>query len=142
MILFYGVFLFESMVNEHIHTELTFKYGFNRKEVNEVIYKLSNDAKLGWFLKIINGKNYTKTKNLDILNKFIHTRNFFIHYKPDTGERFDNHADLLNVHSIKSFLDAANNCYSYLKKSRSEETKKFFDRVEEIRMIYDERNKP
>lgn len=141
MILFYGVFLFESMVNEHIHTELTSKYGFNRKEVSDIIYRLSTDAKLGWFLKIINGKNYTKTKNWDILKKFIHARNFFIHYKPDTGERFDNHDNLLNVHSIKSFLDAANNCYSYLKKSRSEETKKFFDRVEEIKNIYDERNK-
>lgn len=145
MILFYIVHSFESMVNNHISIELTHKH-FSHKEIKKIIFSLSTEAKLGWFLKLICGKDYTKNKNWPLIDGYIKTRNFYIHYKPETSEIYYNHEEKLSKTSIRSFLKASYDCYKFLNKYQSKEAKDFLYRVSNLKTrmkkdIYEEREK-
>jgi hypothetical protein len=53
------VHTFESVVNEHLHFELEYKE-FTQNEIKTILRKFTIDEKVGWFLKILCGKDYTK----------------------------------------------------------------------------------
>lgn len=132
MLLFYIVHSFESIVNQHIYFELENK-GLTRGEIDRVIQRLATSDKLGWLLKIICSKEYTSNNEWSLLNKFIRTRNFYIHYSPDTFEAHDKHELHLNKKSFASFLDYAYDCYLFLKECESTEVKDKLQRVQNLK---------
>lgn len=138
MILFYAVSSFESMLNFHLHDELKTK-NLSEDDI-ESILKLSVDAKLGWLLKLICGSGYTENENWPILKKFVRARNFFIHYKPVTWEKYDNNSDFLNKESFNNFLDAAYNCHFYLKECHTEVYNDNHRRIELIKTLIKNRH--
>lgn len=131
-LLFQLVRLFESIVNEYIYCELLFK-DFTRKEIKKVQRKLTTEDKLGWFLKLINGKDYTDCKNWSLINNYILARNFYIHYAPDTLDTYDNHEEILTKDSFMSFLNYSSDCYSFLKECRCKEYIEHFERVSKVK---------
>ncbi len=103
LLLFYIVHSFESMVNNHINNELKHQHHFTHQEIKRVIFSLSMEAKLGWFLKLICGKDYTKNKNWPLIYNYTKTRNFYIHYKPKVTDICSTHEEKLSKKSIRSF---------------------------------------
>ena len=51
MFLLQAVALFENMVNTHLQIELFLNYDFTIKEINNILYKLKMEDKLGWFFE-------------------------------------------------------------------------------------------
>jgi len=141
MFLFYGVSLFENMVNQHLQGEMLLNHRMSVKEVNDILVKLNTEDKLGWFLEILSGKNFTKSKSWEKIKPFIKARNFFIHYKPEFGRKYSFYADLLTVNSMKSFLDISSKCYCFLARMRSAKLRQYYDRIEKVEALYDERTK-
>lgn len=132
LLLFQLVRLFESIVNEYVYHELYFR-DFTRKEIKKVQLKLNTEEKLGWFLKLTNGKDYTDNKNWSSINKYILARNFYIHHAPDTFETYDNHEKVLTKASFMEFLDYSSDCYSFLNECRNKEYIEYFERVSNLR---------
>lgn len=132
MLLFYIVHSFENMVNQYIYYELKNK-DFTKKEETRVVQRLSTADKLGWLLKLICGKEYISNNNWSLLKNFIETRNFYIHYMPDTIEAYDKHHVKLSKESFISFLDHACDCYSFLKECTSKEVTEKSQRVQGLR---------
>lgn len=133
MLLVYIVRFFESIVNEHIHTELG-RMGFTQSEKRQILRKFSIDEKLGWFLKILSGTDYTKekSKNWSLLKNYITTRNFYIHYEPSTFEALENHIMKLNKESFSSFMESCKDCYYFLEEHHSKEVKDFNERMQDL----------
>jgi len=140
MFLLQAVALFENMVNTHLQIELFLNYDFTIKEINNILYKLKMEDKLGWFLKIICGKDFTKSKKWKLIDDNLKARNFFIHYKPETGEKYDIYLKYLEIPSIEKFLEHSLYCYNYLKKVRSEKFKDFDRKIKTTIRILDERH--
>lgn len=133
MFLFYAVSSFENMVNYHLFVELEIRSLY--KDEIEGILKLQFDDKLSGLLMLTYESRYTNNENWKIIKKFIQIRNFFIHYKPVTWERYDHQYDILNKESFKNFLDASCNCYFYLKEHHSDKCKKHFDTIKSIKTL-------
>jgi hypothetical protein len=131
MLLFYVVHSFERVVNQHIYFELQ-NMSFTQKELERITY-LSTEDKLGWVLRLICGKDYTSSNKWPLLNKFIKTRNYFIHYSPDTWEAVDNREVDLRKKAFISFLDNAYDCYLFLNECTSKEIKDVNQRVLNIK---------
>ncbi|MFC1787025.1 hypothetical protein ACFLY8_03220 [Halobacteriota archaeon] len=139
MFLLRAVSIFEDMINQHLQNELDINYPFNVKKINDVIlYRLSIEDKLGWFLKIISGKDFTKSKKWGFIKSNYKARNFFIHYKTEKEEKLDNYLKYLEISNIKKFLDYSRYCYNYLKKARSEKLKRHDKMVNTVRTIMEE----
>ena len=117
MFLLQAVALFENMINTHLQIELFLNYNFSIKEINNILYKLKTEDKLGWFLKIICGKDFTKSKKWKFIEDNLKTKNFFIHYKPEIEEKHEIYLKYLEISSIEKFLEYSLYCYNYLKKS-------------------------
>lgn len=134
MLLVYIVRFFERIVNEHIHFELENR-DFTQSEIGAILRKFTIDEKMGWFLKILSGKDYTQTnsKSWSLLKSYIITRNFYIHYSPATFEVSDNHEMKLSKESFKSFIEASSNCYSFLSECRSKDIKDQYERVNNLK---------
>lgn len=130
MILFYAVSSVESMVNSHLHNELSIK-NLSESDIKK-IYKLSFEEKLGWFLKLICNATYTDKENWKIMKKYVEARNFYIHYKPSRLNTRHEYDQLLNKDSMKLFLEASCDCYFFLKECHTEEYKKKLSRIEHI----------
>ena len=130
MLLVYIVRFFERIVNEHIHSELEHRY-FTQSEIGAILRKFTIDEKMGWFLKILSGNDYTQTnnKNWSLLKNHIVTRNFYIHYAPASFEANNNHEIKLRKESFKSFIEASSNCHSFLSECRSKGIKDKDERV-------------
>jgi uncharacterized protein YerC len=133
MLLFYVVHSFERVVNQHIYFELK-NMSFTQKELERITY-LSTEDKLGWVLRLICGKDYTSSNKWSLLNKFIKTRNYFIHYSPDTWEAVDNREVDLRKKAFISFLDNAYDCYLFLNECTSKEIKDMNQRVLNLKIF-------
>lgn len=133
MFLVYMVRTLESVVNEHLYFELEYKK-FTKNEIKPILLKFSIDEKVGWFLKILCGKDYTKenSKNWSILKNFIITRNFYIHYKPARLEEFDNHIMKLSKESFKSFMGCVADINSFLSECKCKERTDVDERVNRL----------
>jgi len=130
MFLVYMVRTFESVVNEHLHYELEYK-DFTQNEIKTILRKFTIDEKVGWFLKILCGKDYTKenSKNWSTLKNFIIIRNFYIHYEPVIWEQHDNYTMKLSKESFKSFMGCVVEINSFLSECQSKERKDADERV-------------
>lgn len=137
MILFYAVSSFESMVNHHLKNELDIK-NFSGNDINR-IYRLPVEEKLSWLLKLICGSGYTDNENWKLIKKFVEARNFFIHYKPTRLDNYHETSQLLTKDSLIIFLDAAYDCYSFLKECHTDEYKRKLNRIERIKSLIQER---
>ncbi len=131
MLLFYAVHSFETFINQHIYFELETK-GFTQKELKRVQW-LKTDDKLGWLLKLICGKEYTSNNKWSLLKNFIETRNFYIHYSPNTSETYEKHNVKLSKESFTSFMDNAYDCYLFLNECLCKENKERLQRVQKLR---------
>ncbi|AKJ39858.1 hypothetical protein [Methanosarcina barkeri] len=130
MILYYAVSSFESMVNIFIYQELEFKE-LSRSEIREVI-KLHTDDKLGWLLKFICDTRYTDNENWALIAEYLKTRNFFIHSKPSNVELYDKHNQMLGRDSLNAFLNAAFDCYLFLKEHHSDKYINYFNKLNRL----------
>ena len=142
MYLFYSTHLFESMINNFLQNELESNHKFTIIQANNILRRIDIPDKLGWFLKVLCKKDYTSnTKHWPTLKRGIQTRNYFIHYKPEGGEKYDKHSSFISKNNIIKFLDSATNCHTFLKKSRTNKNKEFHIRLEKTRALLIERMK-
>lgn len=140
MLLIYIVISFEQIVNQHVYFELMYR-GFTRKEIKKILHKLSTEEKLGWFLKLICREDYTNSENWSLISNFIQTRNFYIHYGPDTSEINSNHRIKLSKDSFMSFVEYSSDCYSFLNECKTEKFEDFSERVSNIKNFLNNESK-
>jgi hypothetical protein len=134
MLLVYMSRFFEMVVNEHIHFELEYKK-FTGSEIKQILRKFSINEKLGWFLKILSGKDYTneKSNSWSVLSNLITTRNFYIHYEPVTMDVFDTHVMKLSKDSFRSFMESTRDCYHFLNECKNKGAKDKDERIYNLR---------
>lgn len=132
MYLIYSLSIFEAMINDFVHIELSNK--LKSGNINDIIKKLSITDKLGWFLELLTGHSFIRecSDKWGKIKPYIETRNFFIHYKPEEIDKYEKHQEKLSKKSIKNFLDVAFECESFLKEIHSEDTLNMNKRIDNI----------
>ncbi|AKB33258.1 hypothetical protein MSSIH_2568 [Methanosarcina siciliae HI350] len=141
ILLIHIIRFFERIVNEHICFELENR-GFTQSETKTILHKFNIDEKMGWFLKILSGKDYTQTSsnNWSLIKNYIITRNFYIHYAPATFSVYDGHKKKLNKKDFKSVLEAISDCYCFLIECRSKDIKDQYERIENLKKYIKEQD--
>lgn len=132
---------FERIVNEHIYLELENR-DFTQSEIKTIVLKFKMDEKVGWFLKILSGKDYTKARNNNwsLIKNFIETRNFYVHYAPATFNVHEIHQTKLNKEKFKSILEAVSDCYHFLSECRSIDIKNRYEQVQNLKKYIKEQD--
>lgn len=140
MFLFKAVSLLEAMINIWFNDQLIFKEGITHAKANSILNKLSITDKMDWLLLLLTNNSFIHHPSWIIIKHFIKLRNYFIHFKSNGIDENTKNKESLTKENILKFLDASEDCYSFLMARQSQELINYLKRLRSVSKLFNSRH--